>query len=285
MCVALCEPIGADRRHTSGMTSVVWRVGVLLVAGVLVVGGCAPGDEPASDSVAPIASSSSQPPVTPPTELTLLRDELLAAQDAASAAEERAANAEAEGSGLEERLSGTLGELDRLRELNGRISEQLRLLSALQRQASRAQGLESLLLTNPRDVASVRDGCGVEGSLAEDYLERSVVVGPLALLLLPQEAERPASEFAPVGVSKVVAVVDAGQTVTVVVPARSRHDVALTYASSAEPAVTFSACDERTAQFPGGFVVAGAQCVRLDVWVGDAEDPVSVTVSFGAGSC
>jgi hypothetical protein len=142
----------------------------------------------------------------------------------------------------------------------------------------------------------------VSGALGDDWRDESVIVGSLALVGLSEFSEQPPADFEPrdgryIG-TKVLAVVEGGAVVSVVVPEAERKHVSLIYdiskwrsdnlyaVSDGDLAVTLDACTEtRTTQFNGGFVVAGARCSELDVYNGEHPDPERVVVSFGVGTC
>jgi hypothetical protein len=143
----------------------------------------------------------------------------------------------------------------------------------------------------------------------------SVLAGPLAFYSADQYAEQPASLFAPLpgndgyyAGQKLLVLVRRGAAATVVVSGSGRRYAALLYNAAAwndrnayrikdgESAVTFKACKQgETAsvggplnamtQFNGGFVVAGARCLPLEVRVQGEERTIPVTLSFGAGHC
>jgi hypothetical protein len=143
----------------------------------------------------------------------------------------------------------------------------------------------------------------------------SVIAGPLAFYYADQFAEQPDSVFAPLrgqegsyAGQKLLVLVRRGAVVTVVIPESIRSDAALLYDPAAwndrnayriedgESAVTFKACKRgetapaggpRNAmtQFNGGFVVAGARCVPLEVHVRGEERSISVALRFGSGRC
>jgi hypothetical protein len=143
----------------------------------------------------------------------------------------------------------------------------------------------------------------------------SVIAGPLAFYYADQFAEQPDSVFAPLGGQdasyggqKLLVLVRRGSVVTVVIPESIRSDAALLYNPAAwndrnayriedgESAVTFKACKKgETApaggpakamtQFNGGFVVAGARCVPLEVHVRGEERSIPVALRFGSGRC
>ena len=143
----------------------------------------------------------------------------------------------------------------------------------------------------------------------------SVIAGPLAFYYADQFVEQPDSVFAPLGEQdgyyagqKLLVLVRRGAIVTVVIPEAIRSDAALLYKPAAwndrnayriedgESAVTFQACKKgetapaggsRNAmtQFNGGFVVAGARCVPLEVHVRGEERSIPVALRFGSGRC
>jgi hypothetical protein len=148
----------------------------------------------------------------------------------------------------------------------------------------------------------------VDGDLGDGWRARSVVAGPLALVALRHAATQPAADFRRRGGGyqglKVLAVVEAGATVTLTVPTAERRHLALLYDPAAwnednryrlgdgDTAVTFQACPPAQTppgaggtQFNGGFLVAGARCAALEVSTPAWRTPRRVTVSFGAGRC
>ncbi|MGH8937227.1 MAG: hypothetical protein ACRDXD_13370 [Acidimicrobiia bacterium] len=89
---------------------------------------------------------------------------------------------------------------------------------------------------------------------------------------------------------------EAGATVTVVVPDSERTSLALLYDPEArgsgmysveegQGAVTFQACEGRETAWAGGFVVAGRRCTTIDLYFEDIDEPSGVVISFGAGDC
>jgi hypothetical protein len=137
-------------------------------------------------------------------------------------------------------------------------------------------------------------GCGerVEGELAPDWRSQSVIAGALAFpyaRLLARE-DRPRLH-----VEKVLAAVEPGETVTVVVPPRERSFVALVYdppvwkrwsrrpprLSDGDRSVRLTACaDEQPhTQFNGGFIVRWPHCARLEVY--GAGERHEAAIPFG----
>jgi hypothetical protein len=148
----------------------------------------------------------------------------------------------------------------------------------------------------------------VYGDLGGGWRAQSVVVGPLAFVALRYAARQPAADFRRRGGRyqglKVLAVVEAGATVTLTVPPAERRHLALLYDPAAwrednryrigdgDTAVTFQSCPpEQTpagadgTQFNGGLLVAGSRCATLEVSTPEWSRPRRVTVSFGAGRC
>ena len=93
---------------------------------------------------------------------------------------------------------------------------------------------------------------------------------------------------------KALAVVEAGALVKMEVPESARDRLALSYGLSGRsdnlyaladghPTWALRACDDTETQFNGGFIVAGAQCAPLDVFVEGQSAPIRVTLSFGMG--
>ena len=148
----------------------------------------------------------------------------------------------------------------------------------------------------------------VYGDLGDGWRRQSVVVGPLAFVALRYAAKQPAVDFRRRGGHyqglKALAVVKAGATVTLTVPAAERRHLSLLYDPGAwkednqyrladgDTAVTFQSCPPAQTplgadgtQFNGGFLVAGPRCATLEVSTPRWRTPRRVTVSFGAGRC
>ena len=143
----------------------------------------------------------------------------------------------------------------------------------------------------------------ITGTGPEDprWRDEAVVVGPLAFVGLASldtrkwsSLDRPLDgEYEAV---KVPATVEAGATVTVLVPEAETSNLSLLYEfplpSSATfrvedgyRAVTFQACPGEDTTWAGGFVVAGRRCATIDVYVDDLDQPIRVPMSFGADDC
>ena len=148
----------------------------------------------------------------------------------------------------------------------------------------------------------------VYGDLGGGWRAQSVVAGPLTFVALRYAATQPAADFRPRGGRyqglKALAVVAAGATVTLTVPAAERRHLSLLYDPDAwdevggyriadgDTAVTFQSCPPAQlpsgavgTQFNGGFLVAGPRCATLEVATPAWRTPRRVTVSFGAGRC
>jgi hypothetical protein len=128
----------------------------------------------------------------------------------------------------------------------------------------------------------------VYGDLGHGWRKRSVVVGPLAFVGLRDAATQPASDFrrrdGRYQGLKALVVVQAGATVTLVVPAAERRHLSLLYdpdtwdevngyrIADGDTAVTFRSCPSAQTplgadgtQFNGGFLVDGPRCATLEV--------------------
>ena len=172
--------------------------------------------------------------------------------------------------------------------------------------------------TTPSQRVFVRTcQASVSGTIDDPaWRKHSVFAGPLVFYSADQYAEQPASLFAPIDGNdryagqKLLVLLRRGAVATVDVPESERSHAALLYNADAwndtnayriqdgESAVTFKACKKRQTaavggpltamtQFNGGFVVAGARCLPLDVRVRGEDQiiPVKVKLSFGAGDC
>ena len=222
-----------------------------------------------------------------------LLGQVAAAEEAARQATERVEGAEQKA----EQLQQTLDELN---------EEQLRLRTETEDLRQRLQQDESTILHRylARADPFIRVcGTDVYGTLAEGWRDDAFVAGDLALVGLLGMADPFFSEgFEPrdgqyLG-QKVLAVIEPGAVVTVVVPEAERQHLSLLYnpsnwtnnnlysLSDGDGATTFVACtQERETQFNGAFIVAGARCAALDLYIGERLEPIRVTASFGAGDC
>jgi hypothetical protein len=149
-------------------------------------------------------------------------------------------------------------------------------------------------------------GCrtAVYGDLDPKARREATVAGPLELLA-GYETDRPARAFEPDGVAKVLAVLRAGEAVTLAVPGSEHARLSLLYDFGPGPrrplrfsdgvsAVRFRACAKgivagtrvkgaSESQFNGGFFVRGAHCAAIDVWVEGREEPIRRWLPFGVG--
>ncbi len=147
-------------------------------------------------------------------------------------------------------------------------------------------------------------GCrtAVYGDVDPRARREATVAGPLELLAGSQ-----LHRLEPDGVAKVLAVLRAGETVTLAVPESERRRLSLLYdlsgpgprrplrLSDGVSAVRFSACargivagtrvkDAAESQFNGGFFVRGAHCAPIEVWVEGREEPLRRWLPFGTGA-
>jgi hypothetical protein len=146
----------------------------------------------------------------------------------------------------------------------------------------------------PETVSSCRRGT-VYGDLKPGWRKRAVVAGPLALLLTP---DRSPKHFSPDGPVKVLALVDAGASVTLAVPEAERQRLSLLYGvagpgarswrlSDGTSSVRFTGCPSdteypgRQSQFNGGFFVRDAHCAAIDVWIEGRADPIRRWLPLG----
>jgi hypothetical protein len=156
----------------------------------------------------------------------------------------------------------------------------------------------------------------VYGTLdARAWRQHSIVAGPLVFYYANQFADQPGSLFASLpgkdgyyAGQKLLVLVRRGAVARVVVPESERRHAALLYDPAAwndrnayrvedgESAVAFRACKKAQTpplgarlnamtQFNGGFVVAGARCLPLEVLVRADKATIPVKLSFGAGRC
>jgi hypothetical protein len=146
-------------------------------------------------------------------------------------------------------------------------------------------------------------GCrtAVYGDIDPKALSEATVAGPLELL-----AGSAADRLEPDGVAKVLAVLQAGEGVTLAVPESERRRLSLLYdlsgpgphrplrLSDGVSAVRFTACAKgivagtrvkgaAESQFNGGFFVRGAHCAPIEVWVEGREEPLRRWLPFGTG--
>lgn len=148
-------------------------------------------------------------------------------------------------------------------------------------------------------------GCGTDVMGPHTPDARDIRVGPVVFVAAREYADQPPEVFAPVTEdgyrrgNKLLVIVDEDTRVLLVVPPEARETVALGYGTwrvhhlteadspftvaQGEPAVIFQECRPRPGgtQFDGGLLVAGPQCVPLDVYVEGASLPERVTIGFG----
>jgi hypothetical protein len=144
-------------------------------------------------------------------------------------------------------------------------------------------------------------GCdsAVFGTLASDWRQHATIAGPLAWLGISGYAADPPATFAVQDgrylFKKALAVVERGALVKIVVPESERPRLSLFYSASgtrpdnlyaiAEGKASWAlrACEDTETQFNGGFIVGGAQCAALDVFVKGKSQPIRVFIPFGTG--
>jgi hypothetical protein len=149
---------------------------------------------------------------------------------------------------------------------------------------------------------------------ATGWKTHSVFAGPLVFYYADQFAGQPASDFAPIPAGsshyagqKLLVLLRRGAVATVLVPESERRNAGLLFdpaewndrntyrIEDADSAVRFKACKKggkstvgapptAMTQFNGGFVVAGARCLPLEVRV-PGRETIPVSLSFGAGHC
>jgi hypothetical protein len=136
----------------------------------------------------------------------------------------------------------------------------------------------------------------------------NIRAGPLVLYAADQYARSPRSEFAPVrragtlyNALKLLAVVEGSRAVTLAIPPAQQPHAALLYAArrsysvaekerglaqlrDGHAAVRFEPYRRGSgtiSEVPGGFVVAGARCLPIDIWVAGSHRPIRREISFG----
>lgn len=252
----------SDRRR-------VHSVGAVALAGLLIMTACT--SEPERSSAADEPSARPLPPAEASTET--LRD--TAQEDALRRKSERL---EAE----RDRLASELEEMRRRADDLG------------YRHEADAYGWEH---------AAVR-GCSSSVSGVVSRSPADVTIGPVTFLKLSEAADQPSSQFESNGqfpANKFVTLVEPGSSVLLVVPDQARQELGLLYdrevwqrdsmyrIEEAGRAVVLAACSpqqrQEPTQFNGGFVVAGARCTVLDVYVKGEDAPKRLDISFGKGDC
>lgn len=156
-----------------------------------------------------------------------------------------------------------------------------------------------------RGCATANLGGGPNEGLAAGWRNPStgaIVAGPIAWPYLRLLADHsgslaPLHGLAP-GV-KALIVVTAGAVVRVVIPANERARLSLDYSyipprdarqnlfrvADGASQVTFKACSSSyegpQTEFAGGFLVAGAQCARIDIYTSTSNRPLVRQIPFG----
>lgn len=148
----------------------------------------------------------------------------------------------------------------------------------------------------------------VHGDLGDGWRENSIVVQRLAFVGARDFRDAPRRWFRKADNStyktqKVLVSIQNGDDVTVRIPRRHRRSAAFVYdralferrlrISEGDYQVTFDVCKDtlespyraEDTQYNGGFVVAGARCVPVNVLDENRERIKRVEISFGAGRC
>jgi hypothetical protein len=170
--------------------------------------------------------------------------------------------------------------------------------------SSPGQDNGTVLLTGegaPTDTPIRECDSAVFGTLGSNWRENATRAGPLSWLGVSGYATDPPATFAEREghylFKKALAVVEPGALVKVEVPENERDRLSLYYSASGtrpdnlyeigegKPTWAFRACEERPTQFNGGFIVGGAQCAALDVFMEGEWKPVHVFLPFGRRAC
>jgi len=150
----------------------------------------------------------------------------------------------------------------------------------------------------------------VSGTLdAPAWKKHSIVAGPVVFYYADQFAQEPPSSFVSLPGrkgyypgQKLLLLVRAGMSATVLVPEAERRHASLLYdpagwndsnayrVRDGQSAVRFKACrtgEQQTAftQFNGALVVAGARCLPLQILAQGGQGLIAVKLSFGAHRC
>jgi hypothetical protein len=197
------------------------------------------------------------------------------------------------------------------------------LLPAIVAACSFGHGSETSAASAPTQTGNVRPPpsafartckTSVRGTLdSSEWRRNSIVTGPLVFYYGKQFSTQDPSLFAQLpgqegyyAGQKLLLLVRPGTVATVAVPDSERRLAALLYnpagwndrnayrIADGQSAVSFHACKRKTAQtghpldamtqFNGGFVVAGARCLALDVFVPQGR-AITVELPFGIRRC
>lgn len=157
---------------------------------------------------------------------------------------------------------------------------------------ARQQVFELGLEVNPAEFA-VALGChdSIGSQYPVDWQTNSLFVGPVAFYQLTQRLPVP-------GWAEVFAVVEASDSVTLLVPESERDSYSLIWnpeiwrtvdgdytVGDGDPAVTLRSCDGSASVFIGGFVSNRSYCAPLAVYFGDSMEPHQVGLPFGDAPC
>lgn len=143
-------------------------------------------------------------------------------------------------------------------------------------------------------VSNVRDAD------AED-----VQLGPVVLGRVLQYETSPGSNFegedGRYAGHKVLIALDTASRAMLVVPEAEKNNISIGYTwqwerefdpdvvlrpiADGNRGVVFEACPDRETHFSGGFYVAGARCVDVDVYLEDVQEPTRLSFGFGVQDC
>jgi hypothetical protein len=171
-------------------------------------------------------------------------------------------------------------------------------------ESSQGQDNGTVLLTGegaPTDTPIRECDSAVFGTLASNWRDYATRAGTLSWLGVSGYAtDRPAAFADRDGrylFKKALVVVEPGALVVVEVPDNERDRLSLYYSASGtrpdnlyeigegKPTWAFRGCDDTPTQFNGGFIVGGAQCAALDVFMSGKWKPVRVFLPFGRRAC
>jgi hypothetical protein len=172
-------------------------------------------------------------------------------------------------------------------------------------ESSAGQDNGTVLLTGegaPTDTPIRECDSAVFGTLASNWREYATRAGPISWLGISGYATDPPATFAEREGSrylfkKALAVVESGALVKVEIPETERDRLSLYYSASGtrpdnlykigegKRTWAFRGCDDRPTQFNGGFIVGGAQCAALDVFMEGKWRAVRVVLPFGRRAC
>lgn len=134
-------------------------------------------------------------------------------------------------------------------------------------------------------------------------LRRDIIANPMSSAAERERARSTVRHAPPggYGIAPVLVSVTRGQAATLAVTTPQLNSVSLVYSRRArntesrgaagihrvgdgDPSVHFGACADADTHFPGGIIVAGARCAKLDV-TSAGQPSRRLRLAFGAGSC